>query len=406
MRFTDNQKKVLECLLNKYEKSKTYKGTNQRTQSFDIEPEKVWKSYTSDFADVEKVKDFELELEYLEQSGLVSLKKQYGVIQKIIACKEAIPEYYVLLQRKEKAVLLQEQFAFFSKWEEKQLPIIMPFCQEQLEWISVDKKPLYDIETAEKVFLILEYLQGNTKELLERELSVLMLSNSKEFEQKYRDKVCELLKKYGNHEQILFGVDEKREQQKILLGEYLVYENPSYIYLKGKAKLEFSDRNWLNIGLAPIAVSSELLKQLSSIVVETKTIMTVENLTSFHRMKEENCFYIFLSGYHNSTKQSFLKRIAEENKGKNWLHFGDIDPDGFYILEHLKRGTGIEFAPFRMDVETIKKFRRYCKKEPLTENDRTKAKNLLAAGKYTEILEYLLAEDCKLEQEIVSLYGG
>lgn len=169
--------------------------------------------------------------------------------------------------------------------------------------------------------------------------------------------------------------------------------------------MRFTDGNCLNISLAPIAVSSELLKQLSSIVVETKTIMTVENLTSFHRMKEENCFYIFLSGYHNSTKQSFLKRIAEENKGKNWLHFGDIDPDGFYILEHLKRGTGIAFVPFRMDVETIKKFRRYCKKEPLTESDRTKAKNLLETRKYTEILEYMLAEDCKLEQEIVSLYG-
>lgn len=40
--------------------------------------------------------------------------------------------------------------------------------------------------------------------------------------------------------------------------------------------------------------------------------MTVENLTSFHRLEREHIFYLFLSGYHTRTKQALLQRIAEK----------------------------------------------------------------------------------------------
>ena len=52
--------------------------------------------------------------------------------------------------------------------------------------------------------------------------------------------------------------------------------------------------------------------------------MTVENLTSFHRLEREHIFYLFLSGYHTRTKQALLQRIARENPGLSWHHFGDI----------------------------------------------------------------------------------
>ena len=45
--------------------------------------------------------------------------------------------------------------------------------------------------------------------------------------------------------------------------------------------------------------------------------------------------------------------------------------------------------------------REYCRK--LEDNDLVKAKNLLAAGRYPEVMRYMLDHNCKLEQEILSL---
>ena len=34
-------------------------------------------------------------------------------------------------------------------------------------------------------------------------------------------------------------------------------------------------------------------------------------------------------------EKEFEKKIAENNSGVLWFHFGDIDPDGYFILKNL-----------------------------------------------------------------------
>ena len=155
----------------------------------------------------------------------------------------------------------------------------------------------------------------------------------------------------------------------------------------------------LRIGKAPLALSSELIHEIAFITVESPEIVTVENLTSFHRINDSKNTYIYLAGYHNTEKQLLLKRIAEENPGRKWFHFGDIDPDGFYILEHLKKGTEIDIAPLFMGMEQLEAYRKYCK--TLNENDLVKANHLIQKSCYVDILQYMLENNCKLEQEIV-----
>jgi hypothetical protein len=54
-----------------------------------------------------------------------------------------------------------------------------------------------------------------------------------------------------------------------------------------------------------------------------------------------------------------------------------------------------------MNIELLKKYSSHCKL--LTTNDKVKAENLIAKGKYVETLQYMLENNCKLEQEIVSM---
>ena len=117
-------------------------------------------------------------------------------------------------------------------------------------------------------------------------------------------------------------------------------------------------------------------------------------------MKDSHSTFIYLSGYHNSAKQKFLKKIAEYNSDVSWFHFGDIDPDGYYILKNLVEKTGIAFNPLYMDVQQLVKYKQYCK--PLEKNDRTKANSLLQVHFYDTVMEFMLANNCKLEQEIIS----
>ena len=132
--------------------------------------------------------------------------------------------------------------------------------------------------------------------------------------------------------------------------------------------------------------------------------MTVENLTSFNRIKSADTFFIFLSGYHNSAKQIFLKKLHDQNPKKSYLHFGDIDPDGFFILENLRSKTGIDFTPYKMGTAELEKYRAFTK--PLEKNDITKANSLIESGRYSDIMNYMLEHNCKLEQEIVSWKEG
>lgn len=53
-----------------------------------------------------------------------------------------------------------------------------------------------------------------------------------------------------------------------------------------------------------------------------------------------------------------------------------------------------------MGTEELETYRDYCK--PLEPNDVAKARSLIAAEEYPGVMEYLLAHNCKLEQEIIS----
>ena len=90
MKLTADQKKILNLLLDKYERSRTYEGTNRQNQSFSLKPEDVWKEYSSDFTGTEEIKDFENEIRELEEAGLITASEKYGVITKITACNESL----------------------------------------------------------------------------------------------------------------------------------------------------------------------------------------------------------------------------------------------------------------------------------------------------------------------------
>ena len=175
------------------------------------------------------------------------------------------------------------------------------------------------------------------------------------------------------------------------------------MYIKGDIVIKFEDSviyvRDINGG---IALSNSSLEKIKEIKVIAKSVITVENLTTYHDEDEKDSVYIYLGGYHNKSKQVVLKKIYDENKHCEYLHEGDIDVYGFLILENLKEKTGIPFRPLNMGVDTLKRFFDAKIYKELTASDinmMEKKKGKL--GEYKQVLEFMLLHNCKVEQESI-----
>lgn len=401
LRLSKIQKDALNMLLDVYENSVTYKGQNIKNQSFAIKPEKIFYEYNGDYTDQDEVNQFNREMQSLMEFEFVILDYERGipVISKIKLNTNSINEIYSVLKREDITVKRNREIKMYTQYMGAH-DIMDAFCKSQVERLNDYKDAKYTSDIAINILKLLKYVLGNNSDIMERELSVAVLGDTKLFEKSYKSRICSIIEEYGELELDLSVLD-KKEKEKAILEEYQVFSNPSYIFFKGNVDIHYVDGNSISVTPDnPIAILSEAIARIEMIKVNSNRIVTVENLTSYNRINDNKSTFIYLSGYHSTAKQRFLKKIAENNSGVSWFHFGDIDPDGYYILKNLVEKTGIAFVPLYMDVQQLINCKQYCK--PLEKNDMVKANSLLKFHFYDEVMEFMLANNCKLEQEIIS----
>ena len=266
--------------------------------------------------------------------------------------------------------------------------ILSAYCVRQLERLDLNKPVEFfddDLSAFEATLKVVSEITKVENEMFERDFSIKILGDSKAFE-RIRSKVVSLLYEYGDF-----------SEKETLLADLNIIKNPGHVYFKGAGtisicgqKIDFSKMD------GDIAISSVMLKSIDSIEVLGSTVITIENLTTFNAFKCTDAVAIYLGGYHNTNRRNFLRKVHNQNHDKIFLHFGDIDAGGFYILEHLRKRTGINFSPYKMDVETLKENLAFTKK--LTENDK-KRLSLLLNSEFQDTILFMLDNDCKLEQE-------
>ena len=408
------KEQLLSKLLDQYEKSVTYTGENKVKQVFSVKPSDIFKGYNKDFLPPEQLfqeKEFERLIRQMESEGLIHVvPPNTGILRQICAVPERWEDYYACLNRTEKNILKKRLEEVYHRF--RQCDLLEAYGKEKLQTLKNsrarkldEKKVEKEITEAEAIWNLVQFLKENQEKqrtTLEREMSEAVLHDSKQWEKIYRKKVCGILEHTGRYDEPLAELEEERERQTALLEEFYIYSNPAYIYLKGDARICLEDGRELRIYHdLPMSIPFETFQKAKSIQIRDAALMTVENLTSFHRLEREHIFYLFLSGYHTRTKQALLQRIARENPGLSWYHFGDLDPDGLAITGHLIRKTGLPFQLCAMGVQELQRFQTYAK--PLEAPDRAKAEAMIKQGSsYAGILRYMLEHNCKLEQEIIS----
>ena len=391
-------KDIISRLLDIYERRSGYAKRPEELRSIQFEVSKDYPVY-KDRYDNEKYRDINTAIEKNTAAGLIIADKdQTGRYSKIKLNIARVDECYALLKRTSIPDQCKKVLSVLEKANCTKGLLIRRVVSDFCEQINAYKKLPYDFGYDARrigdVLQVLDAVINLTSETYIRNFSTALFKDSKRFQREYKSTV----------ESILFDYTDDVVEKEDILGYYNLYENPTYVLIKGNARICF-DESVVELSEMPggIALSNGSLEGIQKISVKTDKVITVENLTTYHDCDELDAVYIYLGGYHNTSEQKLLELIYKNNGDKEYYHESDLDVYGFLILENLIAKTQIPFKPLQMDIETIERIYRAGLYKNLTSRDRnvinSKKDGQLSA--YRDVLEYMLKYDCKVEQESI-----
>lgn len=384
---------ILEHLIDTYERRGLYNDTgNQKRQGIFFYVEKVFPEYFDNY-DGSAYQSINESIEYLRQQEILQGEKDargnYGRLQFNLAQIELCHQ---LTGRPALGKTRRTMLELLRDWDVGECEILNGFRTSQMERLCKNKSLEHgiadDIQKLKDVLKALSALMELDSETYVRNFSEAVFADSKRF-QKIRGSVESILCAYGGEELT----------KKTVLNTFNLLDNPTYILLKGGLCITVGGQV-IQVGSIPggIALPSMAIPSIMNVSIEGQSLITVENLTTFHDEPVGTNAIIYLGGFHNSIRTELLKRIYEKNPDKAYFHKGDIDVYGFMILENLKSKTGIPFAPLEMDLATLQEYERYQLVQPLTAADR-KMLQSPQLSPYQNVLTYMQQHNCKAEQE-------
>ena len=394
----DYKKVILNKLINIYERREVYNKeiTEVRAISFDIAKE--FKEYTDRYNHY-SYKNINTAIEFLENNGYITfVESDIGQYKKVNLVITKVEDVYKYLEKESIPNKSKIQLYILQKYEHISYDIIKNIISEFKKLVLKNKKIPYDIKYDSKrlneILNVLVAIVNIKQETYIRNFSTALFKDSKMFQKEYKSVI----------ESILFDfTDEILEKEKIL-EYYNLYENPTYVLIKGDIKIEFENSViYVKEIKNGIALSNNSLNDIKNINIFSDAVTTVENLTTYHDSDENNSVYIYLGGFHNNSKEKLLRNIYKYNPNCNYYHKGDIDVYGFLILDNLIKKTGIPFLPLEMDIKTLDRFYNSGMYKELSEKDKkmiieTKCNQLI---KYSDVLDYMIEHNCKVEQESI-----
>lgn len=386
---------VLNRLLDKYENSKLSKGGTQIRREIKLDlKDDVFSTYTG----FDSYKYSELNdtiIKKLESLGFVNAIFYQDSFKSLTLNLDNIDKVYLYLKRTKPSDELEAIRLVLSKYK------FNNFVDEFIEYISnyLDTKYSYpksyfdDSKELDLILYTFNCLFKLNENMKKRDFSVTYLHDSKAFEQ-IEGKIIKIIKEFDYN---TYQDDED------VLASYNIIKNSSYALVKNNLIIRINNQviNLNDLGFE-VSLSDDMIKSLEIIDMTSSKVITVENLTSFYSLNEEDSTIIYLAGFHNHTKQMLLEKIYNKYPNIDYYHFSDIDVGGFLIYNNLKDKTQIPFKPYKMGLDEIIQNKDNLKS--LTKNDKLrleKLRNDLRFNEFFLVIDYMLEHNVKLEQEIL-----
>lgn len=397
----DYKKVIIEVLLRKYyNRHAKNMSTNRRII---LKPTEIYRNYAKNNADIIEKQSFNEDVTELKSMGIISVDylKYSEDIEKIYLCEEKfetmceyLRDVYGVIPQ---SVVSRQVRDIIEAYSHAGI-IVQKYSEDILAQIEDPRKSV-DYERVKANLKMLYFLEKNKEDLYVREASILVYGDSKWFENHNYDEICTLLKNTVN---IPRKEDERNDT---ILAHYHIMPTEQEVFIKGDWKIKWEqyilETDRLQGG---IAIATKDIRSIRRITVNSPNLLTVENKTSYQRLKGHNMAIMYLGGFASWHQIQFLKKVIQDNPNITYLHFGDIDIGGFLIHKHLCRETSKNFRLFCMGVSQLrdKRFQNCLKK--LTEHDLVRLEGFPEEDPYREVLAYMKEFNVKLEQEIVSYY--
>lgn len=403
--MVDYVEKLLILLVENYRKSRKDSGTNTIVRRTQISPDKLYRNYKKNDADLEQIEAVNHAVEKCREKGFLTfemngfsneISKIYLLDEKITEIEQYLTEKYQYESKHVKRQYIEQMLLKYSGHS----PAADGECEKLCQALDKNQIPRDYLQT-EQILKALVFIENNQKLLYLREASMLIYGESKYFEENTLENVCRILREHQNQP---CGEDELQDE---ILEEYHIVREKQKLCIKGDFSVKVSGKI-LDFGVFGDGIEffSDELNRIEKIEIRAREFMTVENRTAYFRCKRPKTVYFYLGGYVSRFQREFLKKIFQDNKELCFRHFGDIDAGGFYIYEHLCRMTGIPFGMYKMSVEELQNPLFQSCLQKLTANDRRRLESLAQTKQFREVAEYMLKQNVKLEQEIVCYLEG
>ena len=400
MSSKEYKKEILDGLLKKY--NSRYAKNITTNRRIILKPSEVYKDYDKNNADIlEKQRIYDA-VKILKDKDFIDVKylKFSDDIKQIYLVEENLDDLYKYLKDEYGVVPQSTISKQVHEIIEKYIcvgGIVEKYCEDILVQIE-DPRCTLNPTRIEANLKMLSFLEQNRENLYVREVSMLVYGDSKWFENNNYEEICTFVRTATGR------IREDGERNDAILKLFDVTPIDQEVFIKGNWTIEW-EQYVLDISKfkGGIAISSSDVQCIKNISVNSKGVMTIENKTSFQRLKNEDFAMMYLGGFANRHQIEFLKKVILDNPNVRYYHFGDIDVGGFLIHKHLCRETAKEFELYCMGIEQLSDTRfSHCLRE-LTDNDKSRLVTLMEEP-YCDVLEYMQEHNVKLEQEIVSYY--
>lgn len=400
MNSKDYKKVILDGLIKKYNDRCAKKITTNRR--IIIKPLELYKDYSKNNADFSEKESIQDAVSELIEKGFITVDylRFSNDIEKIYLSEERVNAIYEYLRDEYGVVPTSAILKQVREIVDNYIvsgEIVGKYCESILSQIE-DPRLSLDPERIEKNLKMFSFLENNKESIYIREASMLVYGDSKWFEDNNCEEVCTFIRTVTGR------IREEGERNDVILNSFHVMPADQEIFLKGNWIIEW-EQYVLDLSKCQggIAIASSDVPKIKRIHVNSDSVMTIENKTSFQRMRDGNSAMMYLGGFANRHQIEFLKKVIMDNPDVKYYHFGDIDIGGFLIHKHLCRETAQQFELYCMGIEQLCDMRfNHCLKE-LTGKDMERIGTLMEEP-YYETLTYMIEHKVKLEQEIVSYY--
>ncbi|MBQ2882902.1 MAG: DUF2399 domain-containing protein [Alphaproteobacteria bacterium] len=402
MTSKEYKKEIIDGLLKKY--NIRYAKNITTNRRIILKPTEVYKDYAKNNADISEKQGINEAVSVLTDMGFITADylKFSDDIEKIYLSEEKLDAIYEYL-KEEYSVIPQSTISKrVHEIVEKYIctgEIVNKYCESILAQIE-DPRCILVPEQIEANLKMFSFLEKNKEHLYVREASVLVYGDSKWFENNNYEEVCTFMRTATGR------IREEGERNDAILSFFYVTPAEQEIFINGNWRIEW-EQYVLDVSKfqGGIAIASSDVQSIKNVRVNSESIMTIENKTSFQRLKDVDLAMMYLGGFANRHQIEFLKKVISDNPNVRYYHFGDIDVGGFLIHKHLCRETAKKFELYCMGIQQLCDMRfRHCLRE-LKDNDMSRIGALMDEP-YYDVIKYMQEHNVKLEQEIVSYYLG